>query len=85
MWRTMVSPGSGEARTGSLVMSVLSLSSVFCVSSIQRKESNFFSNLYREPVTPSFKAKTECIPLCVLGSSFTIKETKSEINNISSV
>jgi hypothetical protein len=32
-------------------------------------------------VTPSFKAKTECIPLCVLGSSFTHKA----INSITSV
>jgi hypothetical protein len=37
------------------------------------------------PVTPSFKAKTECIPLCVLGSSFTHKATDSEVNSIAIV
>jgi hypothetical protein len=36
-------------------------------------------------VTPSFKAKTECIPLYVLVSSFTYKATNSEINSITSV
>jgi hypothetical protein len=36
-------------------------------------------------VTPSFKAKTECIPLCVPGSIFTHKVTNSEINSITSV
>jgi hypothetical protein len=36
-------------------------------------------------VAPSFKAKTECIPLCVPGSSFTHKATSSEINSITSV
>jgi hypothetical protein len=32
-----------------------------------------------------FKAKTECIPSCVLGSCFTHKSTNSEINSIISV
>jgi hypothetical protein len=36
-------------------------------------------------VTPSFKVKTECIPLCVLGSIFTHKATNSEINSITSI
>jgi hypothetical protein len=36
-------------------------------------------------VTPSFKAKTECIPLCVPGSSFTYKATNSKINSITHV
>jgi hypothetical protein len=36
-------------------------------------------------VTPSFKAKIECIPLCVSGSSSTHKMTNSEINSITSV
>jgi hypothetical protein len=36
-------------------------------------------------ITPSFKAKTECIPLCVPESSFTYKVTNSEINSITSV
>jgi hypothetical protein len=36
-------------------------------------------------VTPSFKAKTKCIPLCVPGSRFTHKVTNSEINSITSV
>jgi hypothetical protein len=36
-------------------------------------------------VTPSFKAKTKCIHLCVTGSSFTHKATNSEINSITSV
>jgi hypothetical protein len=36
-------------------------------------------------VTPSFKAKTECVPLSVPGSSFTHKGTSSEINSITSV
>jgi hypothetical protein len=36
-------------------------------------------------VTPNFKAKTECIPLCVPGLSFTHKVTNSEINSIISV
>jgi hypothetical protein len=36
-------------------------------------------------VRPSFKAKTECILLCVLGSSFTYKVTNSKINRITSV
>jgi hypothetical protein len=36
-------------------------------------------------VTQSFKAKTECTPLCVPGSSFTHKATSSEMNSITSV
>jgi hypothetical protein len=36
-------------------------------------------------VTPSFKVKTECIPLCVPGSIFTHKATNSEINSITNV
>jgi hypothetical protein len=36
-------------------------------------------------VTPSFKVKTECIPLCVPGSIFTHKVTNSKINSITSV
>jgi hypothetical protein len=36
-------------------------------------------------ITPSFKAKTECISLCVLGSSFTNKARNGEINNITNV
>jgi hypothetical protein len=36
-------------------------------------------------VTPSFKSKIECIPLCVPGSIFTHKATNSEINYIASV
>jgi hypothetical protein len=36
-------------------------------------------------VTPSFKAKTKCMALCVPRSSFTHKATNSEINNITSV
>jgi hypothetical protein len=36
-------------------------------------------------VTPSFKAKIECKPLCVSGSSFTHKVINSEINSITSV
>jgi hypothetical protein len=36
-------------------------------------------------VTPSFKAKTECIHLCVPGSNFTHKTINSEINSITSV
>jgi hypothetical protein len=36
-------------------------------------------------VTPSFKIKTECISLCVPGSSFTHKVINSEINSITSV
>jgi hypothetical protein len=39
--------GSGEDNTVGLVMSPLSSSSTFCVSFIQRKESDFFSSLYR--------------------------------------
>jgi 2-polyprenyl-3-methyl-5-hydroxy-6-metoxy-1,4-benzoquinol methylase len=39
----------------------------------------------KEGVTPSFKAKTECIHLYVQGSSFTYKVTNSEINSITSV
>jgi hypothetical protein len=38
-----------------------------------------------ECVTPSFKAKNECIPLCVLGLIFIHKATNSEINSITSV
>jgi hypothetical protein len=41
--------------------------------------------LINTSVTPSFKAKTECIPLCVSGSSFTHKATNSEINGITIV
>jgi hypothetical protein len=45
---------SGEVRTGGLVMSTLSSSSAFCVSSIQQKELDFFSSLYRGgPCFPS--------------------------------
>jgi hypothetical protein len=40
---------------------------------------------YTDIVTPSFKAKTECIPLCVPGSIFTHKVINSEINSITSV
>jgi hypothetical protein len=36
-------------------------------------------------VTPSLKAKTECIPLCVPELSFTHKATNCEINSITSV
>jgi hypothetical protein len=36
-------------------------------------------------VTPSFKAKTECIPFFVPGSNFTHKVINSEINSITSV
>jgi hypothetical protein len=36
-------------------------------------------------VTPSFKAKIECIPLCVQVSSFTHKAINNEINGITSV
>jgi hypothetical protein len=36
-------------------------------------------------VTPSFKVKTECIPLCVPKSIFTHKTTNSEINSITNV
>jgi hypothetical protein len=36
-------------------------------------------------VTPSFKAKTEYILLCVPRSNFTHKATNSKINNITSV
>jgi hypothetical protein len=36
-------------------------------------------------VTPSFKVKTECIPLYVSGSIFTYKAINSEINSITSV
>jgi hypothetical protein len=36
-------------------------------------------------VTPNFKVKTECIPLCVPGSIFTHKATNSEINSITNV
>jgi hypothetical protein len=39
----------------------------------------------RGPTTPSFKAKTKCIPLCVRRSIFTHKATNSEINSITSV
>jgi hypothetical protein len=39
----------------------------------------------RPCVTPSFKFKIECIPLCVLGSSFTHKVANSEINSITNV
>jgi hypothetical protein len=46
--------GSSEARTGGLEMSTLRSSSAFYVSSIQWKESDFFSNLYRgSPRSPS--------------------------------
>jgi hypothetical protein len=36
-------------------------------------------------VTPRFKAKTKCIPLCVPGSIFTHKATNSELNSITNV
>jgi hypothetical protein len=36
-------------------------------------------------VTPSFKLKTERIPLCVPRSSFTQKVTNNEINSITSI
>jgi hypothetical protein len=44
-YKRRVSPGSGEARIGGLEMSVLKSSSAFYISSIQRKESDFFNNL----------------------------------------
>jgi hypothetical protein len=37
------------------------------------------------PITPSFRAKIKCIPLCVPGSSFTHKVTNSKINSITNV
>jgi hypothetical protein len=41
------------ARTGGLEMSALSLSSAFCISFVQRKQSDFFNTLYRgEPALP---------------------------------
>jgi hypothetical protein len=46
-YRRRVSLGSDEVKTGGLVMSALSLSSVFYVSSIQWKESDFFNSLYK--------------------------------------
>jgi hypothetical protein len=36
-------------------------------------------------VAPSFKAKTECIPLCVPGSSFKNKATNSNIESKTNV
>jgi hypothetical protein len=45
-YRRRVSLGSGEARTGGLEMSILKSSSALYVSSVQRKESDFFNNLY---------------------------------------
>jgi hypothetical protein len=42
-------------------------------------------NIDATSITPSFKAKTECIPLCVPRSSFTHKANNSEINSITSV
>jgi hypothetical protein len=45
IYRRRVSPGSREARIGGLEMRTLRLSNAFCVSSVQRKESDFFSNL----------------------------------------
>jgi hypothetical protein len=54
MYRRRVLPGSSEARTDSLVMSVLSSSSAFYISSVQQKESDPFSSLYRgSPLSPS--------------------------------
>jgi hypothetical protein len=54
-YRRRVSLGSGEARTKDLEMSVLRSSSAFCVPSILRKESDIFSNLYREPTFPQLR------------------------------
>jgi hypothetical protein len=51
-YRRRVSLSSGEARTGGLVMSVLSLSSALCASSVQGKELDFFSNLYKGSPRP---------------------------------
>jgi hypothetical protein len=46
--------GSSEARTGGLVMSALNSLSALCISSIQQKELEFFSSLYRgSPHSPS--------------------------------
>jgi hypothetical protein len=50
--RRRVSPSSGEARTDGLVMSALRSLSVFCASSVQRKELDFFSILYRGAHVP---------------------------------
>jgi hypothetical protein len=43
------------------------------------------NRVWQPPVTPSIKAKTKCIPLCMLGSIFTYKATNSEINRITCV
>jgi hypothetical protein len=52
--RRRISPGSDEARTEGLEMSVWRSSSARCVLSIQWKELNFFNNLYRgSPRSPS--------------------------------
>jgi hypothetical protein len=55
-----------------------------CVT--RRKTIKFFKMQWsNHSATSSFKAKIECIPLCVPRSSFTHKATNSEINNITSV
>jgi hypothetical protein len=46
-YRTRVSSGSSEARIGGLEMSALRSSSAFCISFIERKESDIFNSLYR--------------------------------------
>jgi hypothetical protein len=57
-YRRRVAPGSGEARTRGLEMSVLRLSSAFYVSFIQRKVSNFLNNLYMgSPRSPNWDTK----------------------------
>jgi hypothetical protein len=57
-YRRRVSPGSNEARTGGMEMSVLRSSSALCVSFVQRKEADFFNNLYRgNPRSPSWDMK----------------------------
>jgi hypothetical protein len=51
-YKRRVSPGSGEARTGGLEMSV------FYVSFVHRKESDNFNSLYRgSPRSPSWDTK----------------------------
>jgi hypothetical protein len=57
-YRRRVSLGSNEARIGGLKMSDLRPSSTFYVSSVQRKESDFFNNLYKGSL-PSPKRDTK--------------------------
>jgi hypothetical protein len=76
------------------VLQFLCINLCIILDSLLRKGSNGVEPHYLDvsvpmhrddPLTPSFKVKTECIPLCMPESIFTHKAINSEINSIINV